>query len=269
LTAGPSTGNGYVATLKLSIGVIEQRNFDRGLSGIAAYDRAEKQDAYIGQINMITASSFCGLGGLIWGYDLARADGLDDPGSVICSVKRHDGADLVVRSVEPLLDATYRLFGSAEQQRFPLQPGAMVICANKNATETGPKDVWCAIALAIAENRQTAACLFVEDVGHSRAGEEPIGIEELANCIVACGENQSVLYREVFAGIKVFHDVPDGSVACALTCAPYVQLARNAIPKSHTAGDLLTMSLSGWERAMELSPLPSMPREGLVAGAGD
>ncbi len=33
--------------------------------------RAEKNDAYIGEINMLQASSFSGQSGAVWGYDLA------------------------------------------------------------------------------------------------------------------------------------------------------------------------------------------------------
>ena len=46
------------------------------LDDIVAYDRAEANDAYIGQINMETASSFCGIAGQVWGYDLATADAI-------------------------------------------------------------------------------------------------------------------------------------------------------------------------------------------------
>jgi len=66
-------GNGYVSTLKVSAGTVEKTD-DLLLDGIVAYDRAEATDAYIGQINMITASSFCGIAGQVWGYDLAIAD---------------------------------------------------------------------------------------------------------------------------------------------------------------------------------------------------
>ena len=67
-----ASGLGYIATLKLSVGHLIA-DMDFVLEGIVSYDRAEKNDAYIGQINMVTASSFCGLNGAIWGYDLALA----------------------------------------------------------------------------------------------------------------------------------------------------------------------------------------------------
>jgi len=44
------------------------------LDRINAFDMAEVDDTYLGQINMITVSSFCGPHGLLWGYDVARED---------------------------------------------------------------------------------------------------------------------------------------------------------------------------------------------------
>ena len=59
-----ATGNGYISVLKVSTGAVEKTD-DALLDGIVAYDRAEANDAYIGQINMVTASSFCGLAGAL------------------------------------------------------------------------------------------------------------------------------------------------------------------------------------------------------------
>jgi len=67
----PAQGWGYIAALKLSIGTVPA-DMDDGLDGIVSYDRAECEDAYIGQINMLTASSFWGVNGAVWGYELAR-----------------------------------------------------------------------------------------------------------------------------------------------------------------------------------------------------
>ena len=43
------------------------------LQGIVAYDRCEKNDAYIGQINMITVSSFTGPNSGVWKFEAAEA----------------------------------------------------------------------------------------------------------------------------------------------------------------------------------------------------
>jgi histidine decarboxylase len=170
-----ATGLGYITTLKLSIGMVKA-DTDIGLERIVSYDRAEKNDAYIGQINIITASSFCGLNGAVWGYHLAKADRLVK-GNVkpIKILKRCDNQKVPLIPVEPLLDATERLFGKAEKRRFPPLPGAMVACATKNRTVEGPTKVWCAIALAIAENREKDSNLIVEDTSDTRHfGPEPL-----------------------------------------------------------------------------------------------
>ena len=69
-----ASGFGYISTLKLSTGIVSTAGLDTGTEGIVSYDRCEKNDAYIGQINMLTASSFCGVNGAVWGYHLAIAD---------------------------------------------------------------------------------------------------------------------------------------------------------------------------------------------------
>jgi histidine decarboxylase len=53
-----------------------------------------------------------------------------------------------------------------------------------------------------------------------------------------------VKYKEIFVGFKS-QWVPEGSIGCALTCAPYLVLAKNAVPSP--VSDLLEMSLSQWQ----------------------
>jgi histidine decarboxylase len=248
-----SSGVGYISVLKLSTGTVA-KTMDSVLEGIVSYDRAEKNDAYAGQINMIAASSFSGLNGAIWGYDLARHDGLSD-GSVtaLMTRRRSDGIEIKVFPVTPLLEAGEALFGSAEARRFPLLPGSHVICATKDVTVSGPTSVWSAIALSIAEYRERDSSLFIEDVGQDVPGDTPAErdnalharMEHIVDSVVLCGEDQGVKYKEIFIGFKS-QWVPDGYVGCGLTCAPYVVLARNAVPSP--AAKLLDMSLSQWER---------------------
>jgi histidine decarboxylase len=59
-----ASGMGYVSVLKVSTGVTQATD-DTLLDGIVAYDLAEANDAYIGQINMETAPSFSGVAGHI------------------------------------------------------------------------------------------------------------------------------------------------------------------------------------------------------------
>ena len=52
-----ASGNGYIATDKLSVGAVES-DMDEGLEHIVSYDAYETTDAYMDQINVLTA---CGL----------------------------------------------------------------------------------------------------------------------------------------------------------------------------------------------------------------
>jgi histidine decarboxylase len=255
-----ASGLGYIATLTLSVGKVKA-DMDIGLEGIVSYDRCEADDAYIGQINMLTASSFCGLNGAVWGYDIARADDLTD--TRLSTLRRHDGIDIPVYSAKPLLDAAYRLFGSQAQRRFNLLPGAMVVCANKNWTMRAPPGktttVWCAIALAIAEDRTKDANLFIEDASDTvTTGPRSLDdlVQNIAQSILRCGKDQGVLYKEIFVAHKSI-DVDEGTIGCALTCAPYVTLPKRAIPSGKPASALLDMTISKWESELELAPLPS------------
>jgi histidine decarboxylase len=256
-----TSGLGYIATLKLSIGVA-QATTDDVLEEIVAYDSAETSDAYIGQINMVQASSFCGLNGAVWGYDLAKADDLYNNFLTLRSLKRHDKKEILIQDVTPLLNATKRLFGihtkDKDQRRFPPLPGAMVGCAYKNKTvkikkQEESKTLWCAIALAIAEDRGKDSCLFIEDVGDYKVRSEELR-DNIVHSIRDCGENQGVLYKEIFWGYKEAMVKP-GQIGVALSCAPYVTLARNAIPHGYKSEDLINMTISDWERALNLSPL--------------
>lgn len=62
--------------------------------------------------------------------------------------------------------------------------------------------------------------------------------------VMLCGADQKVKFREIFIGFKS-QRIPDGYVGSALSCAPYLVLARNAVPDPPTA--LLGMSLAEWD----------------------
>jgi histidine decarboxylase len=246
-----ASGLGYISVLKLATGTV-RKSMDSVLEGIVSYDRAEKNDAYVGQINMIAASSFNGLNGAVWGYDVARYDGLSD-GTIkpLTSRTRHDGIEVPVYDVAPLLEAGQDLFGTSFDRHYPLLPGAHVVCATKEITVAGPTSIWSAIALAIADDREHDSSLFIEDVGQDVAGEtheERVHtlerrMENIVDSVLLCGADQDVKYKEIFVGFKT-EWVPEGFVGCALTCAPYAVLAKNAVPEP--ASDLLGMSLSAW-----------------------
>jgi histidine decarboxylase len=134
-----ASGYGYISTLKLSTGAVRTVGLDPGTEGIVSYDRCEKNDAYIGQINMLTASSFCGANGAVWGYHLAVADEI--AGGTLKPIYYQNepkGCRIPVYPDAPLLNCAERLFGTEALRRFPPMPGAHVICANKSATKPGP-----------------------------------------------------------------------------------------------------------------------------------
>jgi histidine decarboxylase len=261
-----ASGMGYISTMKLSTGIVSMEGLDTGTQGIVSYDRCEENDAYIGQINMLTASSFCGVNGALWGYHLAVADEIAN-GSLqpMYYESQYDGSSIPVYPVYPLLDAAERLFGIVSQRRFPPMPGAHVVCANKNATVNGPTWVWSSIGIAIAQDRSSEANLFIEDAGNygdAYTTEDQViqylqGTQQNVTYSMAlCGQDQEVLYEAIYVGYK-YQQVPENFVGCALTCAPYVLLAQDSIPQGGPASDILNMTISQWEQALGLPPLPS------------
>jgi len=255
-----SSGLGYISVLKLQTGKVRM-DMDTVLEEIVSYDRAETLGTYVGQINMITASSFNGLNGVVWGYHVAKensiAQGTLKP---LFMKKRSDGVEIPVYSVEPLLEAGERLFGTNNARRFPILPGAHVKCAVKSHTVKGPTSIWSAIALAIAEDREKDSNLFIEDAGDSIPAESEQArkayldrlMENIAESVIRCGDDSHVQYKAIFVGYKT-EWIPEGYVGCALTVAPYVVLAKEAIPPGETPEKLLEMTLSEWEKAVGLS----------------
>ena len=251
-----ASGLGYISVLKLETGIVKA-DMDEVLEGIVSYDRAETNGAYVGQINMVAASSSNGLNGAVWGYHLAKEETIAD-GSIkpLFKKKRSDGVEIPVYSVKPLLDAGLRLLGTQKERRFPLLPGAHVNCAVKSKTVVGPTSVWCAIAIAIAENREQDSNLFIEDAneGIPEESEEARTVflnslmEKIATSIVRCGDDSGVKYKEIFVGYKT-QWVPEGYVGCSLTCAPYLVFAKKAVPASGAAS-IVKMTISEWEKEM-------------------
>ena len=283
-----ASGSGYIATMKLSVASIPMDGLDPGTGSIVSYDRCEKDDAYIGEINMGTASSFCGINGALWGYDLAVAPAIRDdaleplfiypgpaypPGEAPMSQ-----GSLPVYPVAPLLDAAERLFGrmdvDADRRRFPPLPGAHVICANKNASQMGPGFFWSIIGIAIAEDREKQASLFIENCGVDKASATPeqakdalyTHITAVAKSMVRCA-NQNVTYTSAFIGGK-FIDVKAGEWGCSLACAPYVVLAQNAIAKLEEPYELVDMTIDEWETSAAPKPLPPSQQNPRAGGIG-
>ncbi len=68
------------------------------------------------------------------------------------------------------------------------------------------------------------------------------------------GGEENAKYKAIFVGCKA-EWIPEGYTGCALTCAPYVVLARDAVPAGEKPDALLNLTISEWEKAIGLSPL--------------
>lgn len=261
-------GLGYVSVLKVSTGEVKKSN-DTLIDDIIAYDRAEAADAYIGQINMLTASSFNGPAGSIWGYDLAVAEEIRDKSQQpLFTLTQYDGSPLPIYDAAPLLKAGVALFGTQDRRRFPPAPGAHVICANKSSVALRPQQrkpdpaqgegygVWSYIAISIARDRTRAASLFIEDAGVWTENDREADLvgfldqhrRRVVESVVDCGKNQSVTYDRTYVGYA-YRIMQPGYVGTALTAGPYVTLARKAVPNGGFKA-LSGMSLGEWEKAM-------------------
>lgn len=232
-----ASGNSYILGFCLSTSSVETQFTHLGskvLDEINAFDIAEANGPYIGQINMSTVSSFCGPQGLILGYDILRNDNLYT--SYYGDITYLDKTAKVY-SIYPLIQATEKMFGTVDKRIFPLKPGSHVPFANKSIKAFGPSIIFSALAIGIAENRDKDACLLMEDVGQVAGtnvqiflnSKEDI-INKLAKSVLCVGINQRVNFKEIFAGIS-YQVVKNGEVGCALVAAPYFTLAKNAITK--------------------------------------
>ena len=265
-------GNGYVSVLKVSVGTVEKTD-DFLLDGIVSYDRAEINDAYVGQINMLTASSFCGIAGQVWGHDLAaHNDIIEKKIKPVLEIDQYDGSKLHVYDAKPLLEAGIELFGTEKERRFTLLPGAHTICANKGVTAYRPKEdrhlkegeaygVWCFIALSLSADRDNCADLFIEDAGlwtkNDSAEDLKAFLEEhrksVAWSVVSCGQDSHVFFERRYVGFA-YTIMKPGEIVTSLTCAPYVSLARNAVP-SQGFNSLNKISLKEWLKDRDLTSL--------------
>lgn len=260
----PGGGESYISTLKLSVGVVDVKDLDGVTEEIVSYDRCEKNDAYLGQVNLMKSSLFCGQNGAIWGFDLAMHNDIAKRKEMpIYMQAQPTGSDVPVYNIRPLLETTERLFGRENERRFPVMPGAFVPSSKRKAVAFGPIWVWSVIGLAILKDRSKGACLFVEDAGtygdDSTTEGEAIGylegvLRKVTNSIVLCGADQDVVYDRIYVGYK-YTFVEPHQVGCALACAPSIYLAKDAVPEGMKPADLCTMTISDWEEKLKLEEL--------------
>ena len=226
-------------------------NGSPGLDGINAFDLAERGAAYLGQVNLIEVTSFCGPGGLIWGFDLARAPGLC--GGRQFELRSHLGEGVPVHDAAPLQAAAQALLGTAERKVFPLLPGSLCPAAHKSIVSDGPGRYYAVLAVGITEPRSSSACIFMEDVGvfprFAETTEWQGHIRKLtAESVLSVAANQGLRCTRIFVAYADVDVGPD-EVGCAMVVAPYFRLARRAWPRGGLKR-LRQMSLADWQAAV-------------------
>ncbi len=176
---GMQPTDAYVTTPLIGIGVTKRtcsHSGSRLLDDIIAFNRAEAGAANITQTNLVAVSSFNGLQGLLWGYDL-----LPQP------LRRHPCLPAQVYphvyDVRPVTEATQALYGTVTAPRFPVAPGQHLLCAYKTCHHDGPSVIYGALAIAIAADRSRHADLFLEDHGtlvgtHNQSAEGEQEVEQ-------------------------------------------------------------------------------------------
>jgi histidine decarboxylase len=255
------SGKGYFVGLMFGIGKTKIKFDHEGtsiLDDINAFDKAEVEDVNIGQINMVTVSSFCGPIGAIWGYHVLKPKVFKPHPYFPKGRIKYKKSYVPVYSASALVDATRALFGTVDNKRFPLLPGSHVPCAGKSIIEKGPRHVYCGFALGIAKNQEENANLFMEDLGdipmyikgtevESKYREKIL--QNLSMSVLAIGENQGVRYKEILVEMQDVVIQP-GEIGCALVAAPYFTLAQNAIPKEGINA-IINMDLKEWEKKVK------------------
>jgi len=255
-----ASGNSYILGLSLGIGVADKSLSHEGsgvLDQIDAFDLAEIDGPYIGQLNMSIVSSFCGPQGAIWGYDLAKHPEIYQlpERQSFPNIVEAFGKTLPIYDAHKLISATQKLFGTVDNRRFILRPGSHVPFASKNIKISTPGWVYAGIAIGIPVNRDRDACLLMEDTGEVKGDlinnpnfEDDL-LARLGKSIIKVGINQKVEFEKCFVAVK-YAEVKENQVGCALVAAPYFTLAKDAIPKTITGFDfqrLLDLNLDQWE----------------------
>jgi histidine decarboxylase len=268
-------GLGYITGLKLAVGITATASLDEGTSRITSGDRCRVAGAYIGQTNLLLATSYSGLDGAILGLDLL-VDPLIAGGKLVplFTQAQPDGPDIPVLPVQPLLQATRALLGTRDSRfaapmdrRFPPYPGLHLVAAYKSGAGYGPGWVWAVLAIAILEDRSAGANLFNEDGGmHGEANTSTAAVEGflqhklhcVSSSIVECGRNHGVRYSRIFLGAKALF-IPSGYYGCAIACGPYLTLPTRSIPHNWSPADLCDVETPEWERALGVGDLPPSP----------
>jgi histidine decarboxylase len=201
---------------------------------------------------MVRVSSFNGLSGALLGLDL-----LPQPPALSPLLPEEPE----VYAAEPLFAATRSLLGTVTERRFPIRPGQHLLCAYKELVIEGPARLYGAMAIAIPEDPRRDADLFMEDHGvlDTDCTKQCVAAELLGS-VRQVGENLGVRYARVFLSVQE-RFVPSSLVGCVLTAAPYLKLARGAVPPAG-ASALGSLSVAGWESLVSDAFLDAPAGEG-------
>jgi len=225
----------YLTALIMGISAIEKKSKSEVLNSILAFDHAEVEETYIGQINMITVSSFVGPNGLIWGYDIAK-EGKFKPSQILSkdNLEKLRKMGIKIINGENLRYASKLLFGTNKEKHFPFFPGSLVPCAVKLEFIEGPSLSYSAVGISIPENRNNSACIIVEDVGtlneNSRKGRERI-ILDIIEGLVQINKTHKIKIKEIICDL-IIKKINSKELGCALVVIPYFLLARKALNKN-------------------------------------
>lgn len=246
----PNKRGNYICPITLSAAKVPRKFYHAGsgkLDEINAFDLAEAEGAYIGQLNLISATSFCGPMGAIWGYDLVKPDNLKKNRIEESSqIEDYNGRQIPVYSAEALIKAAELLFGTKKELHFPIIPGAQVPHAGKSIEKPGPTKLYCGIGIGIPEDRERTAVLWMEDVGILDCAKERI-MESLAKSIIEVGYNQDIKFHEIFVSVKDTGEINRDEIGCAFVAVPYIVLAEGAVPEKDV-NKLMKLSLEEWEK---------------------
>lgn len=238
----------YITTLVVGIGSVPEKNSHAGskvLDSILAFDQAEITDSYLGQINMIAVSSFCGPQGLIWGYDIATLDDFP-PDDFLLNEKLAPGVK--IKSGKNLRQAAQLLFGKSHQRHFPFLPGSHVPCAGRSKTAKGPADLYAAVAIGIPEKRDRQACVLMEDAGELKGNFLDLRqsiLRNIVESVIEIGRHNRVKYGEIFVDF-LYKKILPGEIGCALVAMPYFHLAKSGFNKN-----LLQQKMNDWVKASQ------------------
>ena len=284
---GGSAGevDAYVCPITLHTGDIPNRPAGRintnDLLDIHAFDLAEARDAYLGQINLVQVSSFCGPLGQVWGLDIVVHDKIADDSqrASLVTDRNFEDSGLKIYNGEPLIEAGVALLGKVDSRHFPPMPGAMVPCVSslyfskeRNREQGTKRDcyVYCGLGVGIPAERDTDAVLFmqftggIEDDGMSPAEAKREVQHAIAKSIVDVGINQHIRYSEAWVCTRI-HQVKPGHRAVAFSAIPYLTLARNAVPDGDIS-QLISLSLTEWTKRVQHGFLTEVGKSG-AAGA--